>query len=113
MNARVHNLTWTHIRHLLRVEDAQARLWYMNEASTQLWSTRELERNIYSQYYYRLLANQRDKSADVVDIHKGEPALPEKGKFIKNPVVAEYFQPVTICNRFISFFINLYFSIFQ
>ena len=90
VNARVHNLTWTHIRHLLRVEDAQARLWYMNEASTQLWSTRELERNIYSQYYYRLLANQKDKSADVVDIHKGEPALPEKGEFIKNPVVAEY-----------------------
>lgn len=57
VNARVHNLTWTHIRHLLRVDDEKARLWYMKEAFSQLWSTRELERNINSQYYYRLLAN--------------------------------------------------------
>lgn len=79
VNARVHNLTWTHIRHLLRVPDATARLWYLNEAATQLWSTRELERNINTQYYYRLLSNQKDKSAEVVDIHSGEPILPEKG----------------------------------
>ena len=89
-HSRVPNLTWTHIRHLLRVTDEKARLWYMHEASTQLWSTRELERNIYSQYYYRLLANQKDKTAPVVDIHKGEPALPEKEEFIKNPVVTEF-----------------------
>lgn len=90
VNARVHNLTWTHIRHLLRVDDSKARLWYMNEASTQLWSTRELERNINSQYYFRLLANQKDKAKEVVDIHAGEPTLPENEEFIKNPVVAEY-----------------------
>lgn len=90
VNSRVHNLTWTHIRHLLRVDDEKARLWYMKEASNQLWSTRELERNIYSQYYYRLLANQKDKTMEVVDIHAGEPTLPEKDEFIKNPVVAEY-----------------------
>ena len=58
VNARVHNLTWTHIRHLLRVDDEKARLWYMKEASSQLWSTRELERNINSQYYYRLQRNE-------------------------------------------------------
>ena len=90
VNARVHNLTWTHIRHLLRVDDEKARLWYMKEASSQLWSTRELERNINSQYYYRLLANQKDKTQEVVDIHAGESTLPEKDEFIKNPVVAEY-----------------------
>ena len=90
VNARVHNLTWTHIRHLLRVDDEKARLWYMKEAFSQLWSTRELERNINSQYYYRLLANQKDKTQEVVDIHAGESTLPEKDEFIKNPVVAEY-----------------------
>lgn len=90
VNSRVHNLTWTHIRHLLRVDDEKARLWYMREAATQMWSTRELERNIYSQYYYRLLVNQKDKTTEVVDIHADEPTLPEKEEFIKNPVVAEY-----------------------
>lgn len=67
VNSRVHNLTWTHIRHLLRVTDKKAREWYMREASTQLWSTRELERNILSQYYYRLLANQKDKEAEEIE----------------------------------------------
>ena len=41
--SRVPNLSWTHFRHLLRVDDEKARLWYMREAATQLWSTRELE----------------------------------------------------------------------
>ena len=36
-HSRVPNLTWTHIRHLLRVTDEEARLWYMQEASTQLY----------------------------------------------------------------------------
>lgn len=89
-HSRVPNLTWTHFRHLLRVDDEKARLWYMNEAANQLWSTRELERNINTQYYFRLLANQKDKTLEVVDIHAGEPTLPEKDGFIKNPVVAEF-----------------------
>lgn len=83
VNARVHNLSWTHIRLLLRVDDPKARLWYLNEASSQMWSTRELERNILSQYYYRLLSNQKDSTSQVADIHAGEAAIPEKGEFIK------------------------------
>lgn len=90
VNARVHNLTWTHFRHLLRVDDEKVRMWYMNEASTQLWSTRELERNINSQYYHRLLSNQKDKSADVVDINAEVSQEDKQLEFIKNPVVAEY-----------------------
>ena len=88
--ARVHNLTWTHFRHLLRIDEEQVRLWYMNEAATQLWSTRELERNINTQYYHRLLANQQDKSADVVDINAKQNTDDNKLEFIKNPVVAEF-----------------------
>lgn len=34
--ARVPNLTWTHFRHLLRVQDEKGRDWYMHEASTHL-----------------------------------------------------------------------------
>lgn len=32
VNACVHNLKWTHFRCLLRVDDEEARMWYMNEA---------------------------------------------------------------------------------
>jgi len=36
-------LSWTHYRMLLRVENEQARQWYMNEAADQNWSTRQLD----------------------------------------------------------------------
>jgi uncharacterized protein DUF1016 len=41
-----HELSWTHYRTLLRVEEPKAREWYMVEAATQNWSTRGLERQI-------------------------------------------------------------------
>ncbi len=54
-HTRVPNLTWSHIRTLLRVTDENARVWYLNEAAQQTWSVRTLDRNISSQYYHRLL----------------------------------------------------------
>ena len=63
LNARVQNLTWTHFRSLLRVPDAEARAWYLNEASRESWSSRTLDRNIGSQYYHRLLATSVGKSS--------------------------------------------------
>ena len=44
---------------LLQVNDPKARAWYMAEAAAQTWSTRTLQRNIDSQYYYRLLQSQQ------------------------------------------------------
>lgn len=41
-----HELSWTHYRLLLRVENAKARDWYMQEAAVQNWTTRALERQI-------------------------------------------------------------------
>lgn len=51
-------LSWTHYRTLLQVLDKDARDWYEKEALTQTWSARTLQRNISSQYYYRLLKSQ-------------------------------------------------------
>ena len=50
-----HELSWTHYRSLLRIDDPAARLWYMNEAADQNWSTRALDRQIGTLYYERLL----------------------------------------------------------
>ncbi len=52
-------LSWTHYRVLLQVEDKQARDWYEKEAVDQTWSVRTLQRNISSQYYYRMLQTQK------------------------------------------------------
>lgn len=63
-NALRTELSWTHYRTLLRVENEQARQWYMNEAVEQNWSSRALERQIGKLYYERLLTTQY-KSKDI------------------------------------------------
>lgn len=89
-HSRVPNLTWTHYRELLTVNDETARQWYMQEASKEMWSVRTLHRNISSQYYYRLLQSQVKN--EVIDEMKviTAPMQGDKLEFIKNPVVAEF-----------------------
>ena len=89
-NARVPNLTWTHFRSLLRVPDAEARAWYLNEASRESWSSRTLDRNIGSQYYHRLLASQNKDAVKTEMKTLTSPMQTDKLEFIKNPVVTEF-----------------------
>ena len=58
VNTRVHNLEWSHIRRVLFVSNPEARLWYLENASSNMWSVRELDRNISTQYFERRLAAQ-------------------------------------------------------
>ena len=51
-------LTWTHYRTLLQVDNDEAREWYARETAKEMWSVRTLQRNISSQYYFRLLQSQ-------------------------------------------------------
>lgn len=83
-------LPWTHYRELIRVESADARKWYEQEALKEMWSTRTLHRNIASQYYSRLLrsAHQEKVRAEMQQITA--PMQQDKLEFIKNPVVAEF-----------------------
>ena len=90
VNACVHNLTWTHFRALLRVDDEDARIWYLKEASEEGWNTRTLDRNISTQYYYRLL--QAPKKQAVIAEMKEKTAVIQKNSYelIKSPVIAEF-----------------------
>jgi len=83
-------LTWTHYRLLIRVENPEARKWYMRESADQNWSTRALERQINSLYYERLLMS-RDKTPVVEEMReKTEPLVPLPEDFIKDPYVLEF-----------------------
>lgn len=75
-NACVPNLNWTHFRTLLREDNENARLWYMNEAYQNGWSTRTLDRNISTQYYYRLLRSP-EKEALIAGWAGVLPSLPD------------------------------------
>ena len=59
-------LTWSHYRRLISVENEAARLWYMNEAADSVWSTRQMDRQISTLYYERLLAS-REKETVVAE----------------------------------------------
>ena len=82
-------LTWTHYRTLLQVEDKTAREWYANEAAKETWSTKTLQRNISSQYYYRLLKSPSPDKVKTEMLQLTQP-LQDKNEFIKNPVVTEF-----------------------
>lgn len=82
-------LTWSHYRILLQEHDSKARQWYENEAITQMWSARTLQRNISSQYYQRMLLTQH---RDLVEqeMHQLTTPLQNRLEFIKKPLVAEF-----------------------
>lgn len=85
------NLTWTHLRQLMRIDNLDARNWYMNEASQQGWSARALDRQIGTLYYERLLSSQ-DKAALRQEasslIAAQTPADPRD--FIRDPYILEF-----------------------
>lgn len=87
-NALRSQLTWTHYRSLLRVENENARNWYIEEAIKEHWSSRQLDRQISTMYYERLLSSQDRKSVITEANDKLSLVIPED--FIKDPYVLEF-----------------------
>ena len=87
-NALRSQLTWTHYRLLLRVENETARSWYMEECVRSAWSSRQLERQISTFYYERLLAS-REKEPVIAEAHDLMGTLAVES-FIKDPYVLDF-----------------------
>lgn len=85
-------LSWMHYERLMRVDDKQARIWYMNAAADNQWSYRTLARNISTQYYYRLMQTPESLQKEVVDemVSKTKDCPKDQFDFIKSPMVAEF-----------------------
>ncbi len=82
LQTRLQNLKWSHILATLRVDDEEARRWYLENASLQMWNVRTLNRNISTQYYER---------------HFKQPVIPstsnnapKKEEILKTPMMAEF-----------------------
>lgn len=82
----VANLSWSHLRLIMRLDDTKERTYYLQEASQQHWSARLLERNIKSGYYQRLLSSQNQKQSSTSD-NRG---MQHPADFIKDPYVLEF-----------------------
>ena len=81
-------LSWTHYRLLMRVENENAREFYMQEAVKSQWSTRQLERQINSFFYERLLSSKNKKQV-AEEIQTLEPAKKTED-VIRDPYVLEF-----------------------
>lgn len=75
MIGKVH---WSHLRTIMRLEGEEERNFYLKETATECWSVRELERNIKSGYYKRIISTQFPNKAGQVS------------RFVKDPYVLEF-----------------------
>lgn len=78
-------LTWSHNRLIMRVDNAAAREYYLEEAAQQQWSVRTLERNINTFYYQRLITTQTitsDEPMETMNIND----------FVKDPYIFEFLK---------------------
>jgi predicted nuclease of restriction endonuclease-like (RecB) superfamily len=90
LSALRRELSWTHYKILLRVENPKACIWYMNEAADQNWSTRALERQIYSFYFERLLMSQEKTSVMEEAQEKTDPLKFSPHDYLKDPYILEF-----------------------
>ncbi len=88
LDALRRELSWTHYRQLLRVDDENARSFYLQECAESRWSTRELDRQINSMLFERLaLSNDKKNVKTLAD--KGH-ILQSPKDAIKDPYILEF-----------------------
>ena len=86
-------LTWTHYRTLIRVENERARLYYMNEAALQNWSTRALDSQIERLTYERILSSQNQLIVKEAEDAASRQAQLTPADIIKDPNVLDFSGP--------------------
>ena len=79
-------LSWSHNRLIMREDDSKARAYYLTEGAAQQWTVRQLERNLQSRSFQRLLSSQSGAKAS------GATGIESLGDFIKDPYVLEFLQ---------------------
>ncbi|WP_192484068.1 MULTISPECIES: PDDEXK nuclease domain-containing protein [Cysteiniphilum] len=83
-------LSWSHYNVLARIENENARHWYMREAIGSCWSKRALERQISKLYYERLLSS-KDKELVESEAAQATKILAEGAKdFLRDPYILDF-----------------------
>ncbi len=85
LQTRLQNLSWSHIIAALRVDDDVARVWYLDAAAEQMWSVKELDRNISTQYYERHYLKPR-----IHDENENQLSQTKKTEILKTPFMGEF-----------------------
>ena len=82
-------LSWTHWRTLLTVQDETARNYYIQECVAENWSTRQLERQISTMFYERMQAS-RNKDKVRAEIQASAPKAMTPRELIRDPFILEF-----------------------
>jgi predicted nuclease of restriction endonuclease-like (RecB) superfamily len=81
-------LSWSHNRLIMRIDNQKTREYYLQESLSQNWSVRQLERNIQTMYYQRILSSKDQQSnTDSRQIVNNDENV---NNFIKDPYVFEF-----------------------
>lgn len=80
-------LSWTHHRAIMRVEDPEARKYYLEACAAESWSSRVLERQIKTNTYQRLLSNQKPTSESAIVPADSKAQILSQ---LKDPYVLEF-----------------------
>jgi len=83
-------LSWTHYRLLIKIEDERKRNFYIEECIQGNWSTRQLERQINSFYYERLLSTQENNKEEVRNEIKELAPSKSLNDMVKDPYILEF-----------------------
>ena len=81
-------LSWTHYRLLISVEDPSKRSFYEVESINNQWSTRELERQVNSLLFERLTLSK--EKSEVLTIAKEGQQISNPQDLVKDPYVLEF-----------------------
>ena len=83
-------LSWTHYRLILSLDEENARDFYIKEAVEGNWNTRQLEREINTFSYQGYLASHGNH--DVVDDAAKREKSDNPKDIIKNPYVLDFLE---------------------
>jgi predicted nuclease of restriction endonuclease-like (RecB) superfamily len=83
-------LSWTHYRLLLKADNENTREFYIEQAIAGNWSTRQLERQINSLYYERILMSGKQRRQAFIKEVDSKKDQMQPSHFIKDPFVLEF-----------------------
>ena len=87
-------LSWSHIRILMRIKNPQARQWYTQEIINENWSCRALERQIGTLYYERLLSSREGSpEKHEVEVEARAKTLPltlDPKDYLRDPYILDF-----------------------
>nr|WP_246455676.1 PDDEXK nuclease domain-containing protein [Hymenobacter citatus] len=88
MNALRSQFTWTHYRKFIQLDNSDKREFYSAEAAKNNWSARQLERQVNSHLFERLLLS--NDVAAVLQVAREEKPPATTRDIIKDPMILEF-----------------------